>query len=122
MAINTVAISGNLTRDAELRGSAEGNRVLSWSVAVNDRMRNRETGEWEDHANFVDCTLFGKRAEPLSGKLSKGTKVAVSGRLHWSQWEAKDGSKRTKLEVYVDEVDILSPRKSDDMYDEEVPF
>lgn len=123
MATNIVAITGNVTRDAELRGTSEGNRVLSFTVAVNDRQRNRETGEWEDHANFIDCALFGKRAEALADKIAKGVKVTVSGRLHWSQWEAKDGSKRSKLEVYVDEVDLMAPKKKDDdLYGEDVPF
>lgn len=123
MATNIVAITGNVTRDAELRGTSEGNRVLSFTVAVNDRQRNRETGEWEDHANFIDCALFGKRAEALADMIAKGVKVTVSGRLHWSQWEAKDGSKRSKLEVYVDEVDLMTPKKKDDdLYGEDVPF
>ncbi|MDP2234443.1 MAG: single-stranded DNA-binding protein, partial [Actinomycetota bacterium] len=77
MSINRVMISGNLTRDPELRSTASGMAVLSLGVAVNDRRKNQQTGEWEDQANFIDCTMFGTRAEAVSQYLSKGTKVAI---------------------------------------------
>jgi single-strand DNA-binding protein len=104
-----VNISGNLTRDPELRATSTGTQVLTFGVAVNDRRRNPQTGEWEDVPNFVDCVVFGNRADPLSRFLSKGSKVAIEGKLRWRQWE-KDGQKRSKLEVIVDEVEFLSPR------------
>lgn len=112
MSINRVTITGNLTRDPELRTTATGNPVLGFSVAVNDRRKNQQTGEWEDHPNFVDCTMFGTRAEKITPYLSKGTKVAIDGKLRWSQWE-KDGQKRSKLEVIIDEIEFLSQRGSE---------
>lgn len=112
MSINRVTISGNLTRDPELRTTATGNPVLGFSVAVNDRRKNNVAGEWEDHPNFVDCTMFGTRAEKITPYLSKGTKVAIDGKLRWSQWE-RDGQKRSKLEVIVDEIEFLSQRGSE---------
>ena len=110
MSINRVNISGNLTRDPELRATAGGTQVLSFGVAVNDRRRNQQTGEWEDYPNFVDCVVFGSRAEALSRFLSKGSKVAVEGKLRYSSWEAKEGGRRSKLEVIVDDLDFLSQR------------
>ena len=110
MSINRVNISGNLTRDPELRATGSGTQILSFGVAVNDRRRNPQTNEWEDVPNFVDCVVFGARAEPLSRFLSKGAKVAIEGKLRYSSWEAKDGSRRSKLEVVVDEVEFLSSR------------
>ncbi len=110
MSINRVIISGNLTRDPELRATNSGSSILSFGVAVNDRRRNQQTGEWEDVPNFVDCVVFGARAEPLSRFLSKGSKVAIEGKLRYSSWETKDGQRRSKLEVVVDEVEFLSPR------------
>lgn len=98
MSINRVIISGNLTRDPELRSTQSGMDVMSFGVAVNDRRRNPQTNEWEDYPNFVDCTMFGNRARSLHQYLSKGTKVAIEGKLRWSQWE-RDGQKRSKLEV-----------------------
>lgn len=106
MSINRVNISGNLTRDPELRATASGMSVMSFSVAVNDRRRNQQTGEWEDHPNFVDCTMFGTRAESVSRFLSKGSKVAIEGKLRWSSWE-RDGQKRSKLEVIVDDIEFF---------------
>ena len=111
MSINRVNISGKLTRDPELRSLPSGTQVLSFGVAVNDRVRNQNTGNWEDRPNYVDCVVFGNRAEPLNRFLSKGSKVAIEGKLRWSQWQDKQtGSNRSKLEVVVDEVEFLSPR------------
>ena len=111
MSINRVNISGNLTRDPEMRATTTGTQILSFGVAVNDRRRNPQTGEWEDVPNFIDCVVFGNRAEALSRFLSKGMKVAVEGKLRWSQWE-RDGQKRSKIEVIVDEVEFMSsPRQ-----------
>lgn len=109
MSINRVMISGNLTRDPEVRTTASGSQILSFSVAVNDRRKDPSTGEWGDYANYIDCTLFGNRVDFFSRNLSKGTKVSVEGKLRWSQWEAKDGSgKRSKIEVIVDDIELMS--------------
>lgn len=139
MGINRVCISGNLTRDPELRSTAGGTSVMGFGVAVNERRKNAQTGEWEDYPNFVDCTLFGKRAEALGQYLSKGTKVAVEGRLRYSSWE-KDGQRRSKLGVIVEEVELMSrrdgeqhqsyaqqgyqqaPQVQEACYDEDIPF
>jgi len=109
MSINRVVISGNLTRDPELRSTASGLPVLGFGVAVNDRRKNQQTGDWEDYPNFIDCTIFGARAESLSRFLSKGAKVAIEGKLRWSQWE-RDGQKRSKIEVIVDELEFMTNR------------
>ncbi len=112
MSINKVLISGNLTRDAELRSTASGTSILAFGVAVNDRRRN-QNGEWEDYANFVDCTMFGRRADALAQYLTKGTKVAIEGRLHYSSWEDRNGGgRRSKLDVTVDELEFMSSRNS----------
>ena len=108
MSINRVNISGNLTRNAELR-QAGTTSVLGFGVAVNDRRKNQQTSEWEDVPNFVDCTMFGTRAEKLAQYLTMGTKVCIEGRLRWSSWE-KDGQKRSKLEVIVEELEFMSRR------------
>ena len=109
MSINRVVISGNLTRDPELRRTQSGMAILNIGMAVNDRRRNQQTGEWEDYANSIDCVLFGNRAESLSNILAKGMKVAIEGKLRWSQWE-RDGQKRSKIEVVVDDLEFMSQR------------
>ena len=137
MSINSVVISGNLTRDAQLTQTPSGTSVLSFGVAVNERRKNNQTGAWEDHPNFVDCTMFGKRAEAIARFLNKGVKVCVEGRLHYSSWE-RDGQKRSKVEVIAEEV-MMPPRAQQaprqqapqqqmgvpqftEVYDEDIPF
>ncbi|MBR3130809.1 MAG: single-stranded DNA-binding protein, partial [Clostridia bacterium] len=73
------------------------------------RRRNQQTGEWEDYANFVDCTMFGNRASGVHPYLSKGLKVAIEGKLRYSTWE-RDGQKRSKLEVVVDDIEFMTSR------------
>ena len=108
MSVNSVSISGNLTRDPELTATQGGTQILRFGVAVNDRRQNLQTGAWEDYANYIDCTCFGNRAVALSKFLVKGMKVAVSGRLHYSSWTEKDsGKKRSKIEVVANEVDVM---------------
>ena len=112
MSINRVNITGNLTRDPELRSTAGGMAVLGFGVAVNDRRKNARTGEWEDYPNFVDCAMFGTRAEKLQPFLTKGTKVAAEGKLRYSSWE-REGQRKSKLEVIVDELEFMSSRSRD---------
>lgn len=115
--INSVNLTGRLTRDPELRQTAGGTAVLGFGLAVGERRKNGQTGEWEDYTNFVDCTMFGQRAESLSRILRKGMPVSVHGRLHWSQWEA-DGQRRSKLDVTVDEL-VLPPRADGQQADQQ---
>lgn len=134
MSINKVFISGNLTRDCELRSTASGTAVLGFGVAVNDRRRNPQTGEWEDYPNYIDCAVFGARAESLSRMLAKGSKVAVEGHLRYSSWE-RDGQRRKKLEVVAEEIELMQRRDGErggarrepayveaTPYDEDIPF
>lgn len=110
MSINRVVLTGNLTHEPQIRRTANGMAILNFGIAVNDRRKNQQTGEWEDYANFIDCTMFGTRAESVSRFLTKGTKVGIEGKLHYSTWTAKDGSKRSKLDVTVDDLELLTPR------------
>ena len=128
MSINMATISGNLTKDSVLRRTAGGFPILSGSVAVNDRRKNPQTGEWEDYPNFIDFSIFGKRAESLEQHLTKGTKVCISGRLRWSQWE-RNGEKRSKVEVIADEIEFTKKQQTQQAqyvepfyYDEDIPF
>lgn len=133
MSINRVSITGNLTRDPELRKSKSGNAVLSMGVAVNDRRKNQQTGEWEDKPNFIDCTMFGSRAESVSRYLSKGSKVAIDGKLDQQSWEDSEGNRRTKICVIVDNLEFMSKGEGGNsggagggsqagLYDEDCPF
>lgn len=111
MSINQVLITGNLTRDSELRETQTGYSILAFGVAVNERRKNQQTGEWEDKPNFVDCKMFGSRAEKLHQYLTKGLKVAINGRLNYSSWES-NGQRRSKLEVIVDNLEFMTSRNN----------
>lgn len=106
--INRVIITGNLTRDPELRSLPSGFAVCKLGVAVNGRRKNA-SGEWEDKANFFDVTVFGAQGENAAKYLSKGRPVAIDGRLEWSQWET-EGQKRQKVEIVADSVQFLGGR------------
>lgn len=109
MSINIVSISGNLTRDAELKATKSGTLTLSGSVVVNERVKDAQ-GNWTDKPNYVDWVLFGPRAEKIAGYLTKGTKVAIMGRLSYSSWTDKQtNQKRSKLEVVVTEIEFFRP-------------
>lgn len=109
MSINHVSIVGNLTRDPELRSTQSGTAVLSFAIAVNDSRKNA-SGQWEDVPNFFECSTFGNRATALSGILTKGMKVAITGRLHYSSWE-KDGKKHSKVDIIAREIELMQNRK-----------
>ena len=108
MAINKATITGNIARDPELRQTQGGTSVLTIGVAVNDRRKNRQTGEWEDCPSFIDCTIFGNRATGVAPHLEKGMKVAIEGKLNQSRWQAEDGTNRSKIEIIVDEIEFMS--------------
>ena len=109
MSINHVEVVGNLTRAPELRATQGGTPVLSFGIAVNDR-RKIASGQWEDVPNFFECVTFGNRATALSDILTKGMKVAVAGKLHYSSWE-KDGQKHSKVDIIANEVELMQNRK-----------
>jgi single-strand DNA-binding protein len=109
--INRVVLLGNLTADPEVRSLPSGSSVCQLRLAVNDRIKDRGTGEWTDYANYFDITVFGQQGERCAQYLSKGRQVAVDGRLRWRSWEAQDGQKRSKVEVVADSVQFIGPRE-----------
>ena len=108
MAINSVSIAGRLTRDAELK-QAGYTTICEFCIAVNERRKNRNTDEWEDVPNYFDVLLFGKYAEAVAPRLLKGVKVFVDGRLHYSSWQAQDGTKRSKVTINADAIETATP-------------
>jgi single-strand DNA-binding protein len=108
--INRVVISGNLTRDPELRSTPGGTSICGLRIAVNSR-RKDESGQWVDKPNYFDVTVFGAQGENCAQYLSKGRPVAVDGRLNWREWEAKDGSKRQSVDIIADSVQFLGSRE-----------
>ena len=109
--INVVVITGNLTRDPELRHTGGGTAVCDLRVAVNSRRKNGQTGQWEDKPNYFDVTVWGAQGENCANYLSKGRPVAVEGRLDWREWEAKEGGgKRQAVSIIANSVQFLGSR------------
>jgi len=108
--INVVVLTGNLTRDPELRSLPSGTSVCDMRVAVNTRRKNGATGEWEDKPNYFDVKVWGAQGENCQRFLSKGRPVAVQGRLEWREWETQDGQKRQAVDIIADSVQFLGGR------------
>ena len=108
--VNVVVITGNLTRDPELRHLGSGTAVCKLRVAVNSRRKDGQTGEWVDKPNFFDVTVWGAQGENCANYLSKGRPVAVEGRLDWREWEDQGGNKRQSVEIIANTVQVLGSR------------
>ena len=101
--INTVTVSGNLTREPELRNLPNGGQsVCSLRIAHNDRYKDA-SGEWADRASYFDVSIWGGLGEWMAGNLTKGQKVVVSGRLKWREW-GEEGNKRQAVDISADSV------------------
>lgn len=112
--INRVTITGNLTRDPDLRSLPSGMAVCELGVAVNHRRKDNATDQWIEEPNFFNVVVFGSQGENCAQYLSKGRPVAVDGRLRWSSWEDKNGGvKRSKVEIVANVVQFLGGRGDD---------
>ena len=125
MPINNIIISGNLGKDAEVRESRDGKLFTRFSIAFEERKKNR-TGEWVDETGWIGAVIFGERGEKLADTLKKGTPVTVSGKLSYSTYVGSDDVKRTSYEIRVDEIVIgakkakrQSTRREPDLADED---
>lgn len=108
--VNVVVITGNLTRDPELRSTPGGTSVCKLRVAVNSRRKDGQSGEWVDKPNYFDVTVWGAQGENCANYLSKGRPVAIEGRLDWREWDDKDGNKRQTVEIIANTVQFLGSR------------
>jgi single-strand DNA-binding protein len=108
--INRVVMTGNLTRDPELRSLPSGMSVCKLGIACNTRRKDQGSGEWVDKPNFFNVTVWGAQGENAARFLSKGRPVAIDGRLEWREWEAQDGTKRQGVDIIADSVQFLGSR------------
>jgi single-strand DNA-binding protein len=109
MNINRVVLTGNLTRDPELRSTTNGLSICKMGVATNTRRKNNATGAWEEKPNFFRVTVFGAQGENCAQYLKKGRPVAIDGRLEWSTYEI-EGQKRESIDIIADSVQFLGGR------------
>jgi single-strand DNA-binding protein len=108
--INRVVITGNLTRDPELRSTGGGTSVCSLRIASNSRTKDAQ-GNWTDKPNYFDVTVWGAQGENVAQYLSKGRPVAVDGRLNWREWQDQGGNKRQSVDIIADSVQFLGSRE-----------
>lgn len=109
MSFNKITIIGHLGRDPELRYTPQGDAVCDFSVAVNDRKRDK-AGEWQDVTNWFRVTLWRRQAENAAKYLTKGSQVYVEGRLSLEEWTDRDGNNRTTLAIQGSEVQFIGSR------------
>lgn len=99
---NTTTLVGNLTRDIELRYTANGRGVASFGLAVSRRYQ--VNGEWQEQTSFFNVSAWGDVGENAAASLSKGTRAVVVGRLEQREYTTREGEKRTAVEIVADEV------------------
>jgi len=113
MGVNTVAVSGNLTRDPELKHLPSGTSICEFAIAHNRRWRDGD--DWKEQVHFFDCAAWGNFGELLARKLRKADSVTVSGRMEYSSWEQEDGTKRSRIKVIVNDIESRAMfRKADE--------
>ncbi len=105
--VNVVVLVGRLTRDCNLRYTGNGSAFVSFTIAVNRSKRSAD-GKWDDEASFIDCVYFGNNSQSISQYLQKGRQVAVQGELRQSKWSSQDGQQRSRLDVVVNSLSLLS--------------
>src|SRR4051812_14292786 len=108
--INRVVLTGNLTRDPELRSTPSGMSVCSLRIASNTRRKDNASGEWVDKPNYFSVTVWGAQGENCARFLTKGRPIALDGRLEWREWQGQDGAKRESIEIVADSVQFLGGR------------
>ena len=101
---NSTTITGNLTREPEIRYTRDGQPTTQFGVAVNRRWQDRATQEWQESTSFVDVVCWRDLAENAALTLTKGMRVVVTGRLEQRSWETEEGEHRTKVEITADEI------------------
>ena len=138
MSFNRIILVGNLGRDPELRYTPQGTPVCSFSMATNERRKDK-SGEMQDQTTWFRVTLWGRQAETASQYLTKGRPVYIEGRLRVEEWTDRDGKPRHTLEVHATDMQFIGgarseeplaekaaagvgPAEQPDLSDEDIPF
>ena len=126
MSYNKTILMGNLTRDPEIRSLPSGATVTNFGLAVSETWTDKASGEKREEVCFVDVDAWGRQGEVVLEYFSKGKPILVEGKLKFRQWEADDGSKRSKHSVTLDRFSFVGSKNdsngasSDEMGD--IPF
>lgn len=113
MSFNKITIVGNLGKDPELRYTPQGNAVCNFSVATNEKRRDK-TGDLQDVTTWFRITLWGKQAENASKYLTKGSPIYIEGKLRVEEWADRDGKSRYTLDVQATDMQFLGSSRGDD--------
>jgi single-strand DNA-binding protein len=113
MSFNKIILVGNLGRDPELRYTPQGTPVCSFTVATNEKRKDR-AGEAQDFTTWFRVTLWGRQAETASQYLTKGRPVYIEGRLRLEEWTDRDGKQRYTLEVHATDMQFIGGGRSDE--------
>lgn len=108
---NKVIMAGRLTRDPELTFLPSQTPVVEFGLATSHKFKGSD-GQMKEDTCFVDCRMYGKRAEVIKKYLSKGDPLMIEGRLQFDRWEAQDGSKRSKHRIFVESFEFMGSGKS----------
>lgn len=119
--MNKVILLGRLTADPQLQYTQSGRKHSRFTVAVNNPYKDKN-GDWQEDTAFVDCILWGEKAERFIERGYKGARVLVEGRLIQNRWEDKDGNKRSKLEVRIERVQVLDRRSEEPEEVDDIEF
>jgi single-strand DNA-binding protein len=114
MSFNKIILVGNLGKDPELRYTPQGTPVCSFTVATNEKRKDR-AGEMQDVTSWFRVTLWGRQAETASQYLTKGRPVYVEGRLRLEEWTDRDGKQRFTLEVHATDMQFIGGGRGDEM-------
>ena len=106
---NRVILLGNITRDIEIKYLQSGTAVSDVGLAVNDRRKDAQTGQWIEETTFVDVVMWGRTAEIAGEYLSKGSPILIEGRLKLDTWE-KEGQKHSKIRVVCEKMQMLGSK------------
>ena len=109
MSFNKITLVGNLGRDPELRYTPQGTPVCSFTMATNERRKDK-SGEFQDQTTWFRVTLWGRQAETASQYLTKGRPVYIEGRLRIEEWTDRDGKQRYTLEVHATDMQFIGGR------------
>lgn len=111
--INSVCLIGNLAADPDIRSTQSGNKVAKMRIAVNEYWTNRQTGQRNEKTHWIPLNAWDKLAEICERYLHRGMKIAVRGSLDYQEWTTSDGQKRSRIEVRVRDLEMLTPKNAD---------
>ena len=118
---NIVCIKGRLTKSAELKYTQNQKPFVSFSIAVNESIKDGATGEWSSRANYFDVTAWGKYGEAVAKYMTKGREILIGGHLRQVRWTNQEGKTQTRVGIIADNFELLREPKGTPASPNEAP-